>query len=102
MDEFSAATWQTCSTFDGVTTVVFKCCALVVGLPDDAEVRLGFAASTRHLLQGMLPLVEGYYGNCMCLVVITRTSKAIHEAPLQEVINLMRGTKEPLTVQFMD
>ncbi|RLM68896.1 hypothetical protein C2845_PM17G05370 [Panicum miliaceum] len=101
-DEFSAATGQTCSTFDAVTAVVFRCRALAAGLPDDAEVRLGFAASTRHLLHGVLPSVEGYYGNCVYLVVVTRTSKAVREAPLEEVIGLMRGAKEALTARFTD
>jgi hypothetical protein len=101
-DGFSAATGQTCSTFDAATAVVFKCRALAAGLPDDAEVRLAFAASTRHLLRGVLPSVEGYYGNCVYLVVATRTSKAIREAPLQEVIGLTRGAKEALTARFTD
>jgi hypothetical protein len=63
-DEFRDATGQTCSTFDAVTPLLFKCRAQAAGLPDAAEVRLGFAASTRHLLQGVLPSVDGYYGNC--------------------------------------
>jgi hypothetical protein len=63
-DEFRDATGQTCSTFDAVTPLLFKCRAQAAGLPDFAEVRLGFAASTRHLLQGVLPSVDGYYGNC--------------------------------------
>ncbi|RCV26196.1 hypothetical protein SETIT_5G226300v2 [Setaria italica] len=80
----------------------FTAFSFVTQLPDDAEVRLGFAASTRHLLQGVLPSVEGYYGNCVYPVGITRTSKAIREAPLPEVIGVMRGAKEALTARFTD
>uniref|UniRef100_A0ACD5VET9 Uncharacterized protein n=1 Tax=Avena sativa TaxID=4498 RepID=A0ACD5VET9_AVESA len=102
-DEFKAATGgQTCSTFDAVTAVVFKCRALAVELPDDAEARLGFAASTRHLLQGVLPSVDGYYGNCVYPVGITRSSKTIREAALPEVVSVMREAKEALTVRFTD
>ncbi|KAI5000927.1 acyl transferase 5-like [Hordeum vulgare subsp. vulgare] len=102
-DEFKAATGgETCSTFDAVTAVVFKCRALAVELPDDAEVRLGFAASTRHLLQGVLPSVDGYYGNCVYPVGITRSSKIIREAALPEVVGVMREAKEALKVRFTD
>uniref|UniRef100_A0A453F1N8 Uncharacterized protein n=1 Tax=Aegilops tauschii subsp. strangulata TaxID=200361 RepID=A0A453F1N8_AEGTS len=101
-DEFKAATGETCSTFDAVTAVVFKCRALAVELPDAAEVRLGFAASTRHLLQGVLPSVDGYYGNCVYPVGITRSSKTIREAALPEVVGVMREAKEALKVRFTD
>lgn len=101
-DEFKAATGETCSTFDAVTAVVFKCRALAVDLPDAAEVRLGFAASTRHLLQGVLPSVDGYYGNCVYPVGITRSSKTIREAALPEVVGVMREAKEALKVRFTD
>ncbi|KAF7022824.1 hypothetical protein CFC21_035466 [Triticum aestivum] len=101
-DEFKAATGETCSTFDAVTAVVFKCRALAVELADAAEVRLGFAASTRHLLQGVLPSVDGYYGNCVYPVGITRSSKTIREAPLPEVVGVMREAKEALKVRFTD
>jgi len=50
----------------------------------------------------VLPSVEGYYGNCVYPVGITRTSKAIREAPLPEVIGVMRGAKEALTARFTD
>lgn len=98
-DEFKAATGgQAYSTFDAVTTVVFKFPAL----PDDAEVRLGFAASTRHLLHGVLPSVDGYYSNCVYPVGITRTSKAIREEALAELVSVMREAKEALAVRFAD
>ncbi|KAF0898638.1 hypothetical protein E2562_008212 [Oryza meyeriana var. granulata] len=101
-DDFKASTGQTCSTFDAVTAVVFKCRAVAVALPDDAEVRLGFAASTRHLLTGVLPTVDGYYGNCVYPVGITRSSSAMREAALAEVVGVMREAKEALTVRFAD
>ncbi|KAG8077193.1 hypothetical protein GUJ93_ZPchr0007g5398 [Zizania palustris] len=101
-DEFKAATGETCTTFDAVTAVVFKCRAVAVALPDDAEVRLGFAASTRHLLTGVLPSVDGYYGNCVYPVGIPRSSKATREAALVEVVGVMREAKEALAVLFTD
>uniref|UniRef100_A0A0D9V2W9 Uncharacterized protein n=1 Tax=Leersia perrieri TaxID=77586 RepID=A0A0D9V2W9_9ORYZ len=102
-EDFNATTGQTCSTFDAVTAVVFKCRALAVSsLPDDAEVRLGFAASTRHLLTGVLPTVDGYYGNCVYPVGITRSRGAMRGAALAEVVGVMREAKEALAVRFGD
>ncbi|TVU35950.1 hypothetical protein EJB05_17857, partial [Eragrostis curvula] len=64
-DQVASETNQKCSTFDVVTAIIFKCRALAIDFAPDAEVRLGFAASTRHLLNNVLPSVEGYYGNCV-------------------------------------
>ncbi|XP_040378773.1 acyl transferase 4-like [Oryza brachyantha] len=101
-EDFRASTGEACSTFDAVTAVVFKCRAVAMALPDDAEVRLGFAASTRHLLAGVLPAVDGYYGNCVYPVGITRGSGAMREAALAEVVGVMREAKEALAVRFTD
>ncbi|GJN18382.1 hypothetical protein PR202_gb05539 [Eleusine coracana subsp. coracana] len=102
-DEFKVASGgQTCSTFDAVTAVVFRCRAVAACLPNDAEVRLGFAASTRHLLHGVLPSVEGYYGNCVYPVGVTRTSKAMREVSVAEAVAVMREAKETLAARFTD
>ncbi|KAI5002725.1 hypothetical protein ZWY2020_027375 [Hordeum vulgare] len=91
-----------CSTFDAVTAIVFKCrtLALASALPDDTEVRMAFAASTRHLLRGVLPAVEGYYGNCVFLACVTRTGKAVREAALAEVVGAVREAKEAVPARF--
>ncbi|CAM0910778.1 unnamed protein product [Alopecurus aequalis] len=93
-----------CSTFDAVTAVVFKCRALALAsaLPDDAEVRVGFAAGTRDLLQGVLPALDGYYGNCVYLACVTRTSRAVREAALVEVVGAVREAKEAVAARFAD
>uniref|UniRef100_A0A453S2A1 3'-N-debenzoyl-2'-deoxytaxol N-benzoyltransferase n=1 Tax=Aegilops tauschii subsp. strangulata TaxID=200361 RepID=A0A453S2A1_AEGTS len=105
-DEFKQAaatsTGEVCSTFDAVTAVVFKCRALALAsaLPDETEVRMAFAASTRHLLRGVLPTVEGYYGNCVFLACATRTGKAVREATLAEVVGAVREAKEAVPARF--
>ncbi|KAI4998912.1 hypothetical protein ZWY2020_054254 [Hordeum vulgare] len=63
-DQVASETAQRCSTFDVVTAMIFKCRAAAIGFAPDAEVRLGFAAGTRHLLGSSLPSPDGYYGNC--------------------------------------
>ncbi|EAY74963.1 hypothetical protein OsI_02860 [Oryza sativa Indica Group] len=105
-EDFSASPTgggQACSTFDAVTAVVFRCRALAASsLPDDAEVRLGFAASTRHLLAGVLPAVDGYYGNCVYPVGIARHRGAVRGAALAEVVGVVREAKEALAARFTD
>ncbi|KAK1609585.1 hypothetical protein QYE76_033258 [Lolium multiflorum] len=107
-DEFrhAAATssGEDCSTFDAVTAVVFKCraLALAAALPDDAEVRVSFAVSTRHLLRGVLPAVDGYYGNCVYMACVARTSRAARESPLAELVGAVREAKEAVAAGFAD
>ena len=50
----------------------------------------------------MLPSVDGYYGNCVYPVGITRTSKAMREASLAEAVAVMREAKEALAARFTD
>ncbi|KAM0873750.1 hypothetical protein ACQ4PT_037868 [Festuca glaucescens] len=92
----ATSTGEGCSTFDAVTAVLFKCraLALAAALPDDAEVGVGFAAGTRHLLRGVLPAVDGYYGSCVYLACFTRTSRAVREAALAELVGAVRVAKD--------
>ncbi|XP_020105337.1 acyl transferase 4-like [Ananas comosus] len=101
-NDFAAATGDKCSTFDVVTAMLYKCRAKAINLPPDAEVRLCFAASTRHLLHGVLPSVEGYYGNCVYPAGITRTSKEIDNASIVEIVAMIRDAKEALSTRFVD
>jgi hypothetical protein len=103
-DEFKSSTGEGCSTFDAVTAVVFKCraLALAAALPDDAEVRFGFAAGTRHLLRGVLPAVDGYYGNCVYLACVRRTNRAARESALAELVGAVREEKEAIAAGFAD
>ena len=105
-DEFkqasAASAGEVCSTFDAVTAIVFKCrtLALASALPEDVEVRMAFAASTRHLLRGVLPTVEGYYGNCVFLACVARAGKAVREAARAEVVGAVREAKEAVPARF--
>jgi hypothetical protein len=107
-DEFRQATatssGEGCSTFDAVTAIVFKCraLALAAALPDDAVVRVSFAVSTRHLLRGVLPAVDGYYGNCVFMACVARTSRAARELALAELVGAVREAKEAVAAGFAD
>jgi hypothetical protein len=101
-DKFTAETAKKCSTFDVISAMIFKSRAKAIKLADTAEVRLGFAASTRHLLRGVLPTVEGYYGNCVYPVGITKTSEEMNNASLVEAITLIKDAKDALSTKFVD
>ncbi|KAM0830943.1 hypothetical protein ACQ4PT_065883 [Festuca glaucescens] len=103
-DEFKQAAGEGCSTFDAVTAVVFKCRALALAgaLPDGAEVRVSFPAGTRHLLRDVLPAVDGYYGNCVYLGCVARTSRAARESALAELVGAVREAKEAVAAGFAD
>jgi hypothetical protein len=103
-DEFKQAAGEGCTTFDAVTAVVFKCraLALAAALPDDAEVRVAFVAATRHLLRGVLPAVDGYYGNCLYLACVPRTGRTVREAVLAELVGAVRKAKVAIPAGFAD
>jgi Transferase family len=101
-DKFTAETEKKCSTFDVITAMIFKSRAKAIKLASTAEVRLGFAASTRHLLNGILPSVVGYYGNCVYPVGITKTSEEINNVSLVETITFIKDAKDALSTKFVD
>nr|CAD1824028.1 unnamed protein product [Ananas comosus var. bracteatus] len=55
-----------------------------------------------HLLHGVLPSVEGYYGNCVYPAGITRTSEEIDNASIVEIVAMIRDAKEALSTRFVD
>jgi Transferase family len=95
-------TGQRSSTFEVVTAMILKCRARAIDLAPEAEVRLGFAASTRHLLHHVLPSVEGYYGNCVYPVAVTISSKEINNASLVAAISVIKSAKDALSTKFLD
>lgn len=101
-DQVASETTQRCSTFDVVTAMIFKCRAAAIGFAPDAEVRLGFAAGTRHLLGSSLPSPDGYYGNCVYPGGLARASKDVEEASLVEIVTAIREAKDALSARFLD
>ncbi|WOK95786.1 3'-N-debenzoyl-2'-deoxytaxol N-benzoyltransferase-like isoform X1 [Canna indica] len=97
---FSRETGQKCSTFDVVTAIVWQCRTRAIGLPPAADVHLGFAANTRHLLRQLLPQ-EGFYGNCVYPMAIKARGERIDGASLVEVIEVIREAKERMSGMFL-
>lgn len=101
-DKFTAETAKKCSTFDVITAIIYISRAKAIKLAGTAEVLIAFGASTRHLLHGVMPLLEGYYGNCLYLVGITKTSEEMNNASLVEVITLIKDAKDARSTKFVD
>jgi hypothetical protein len=101
-DQVASETNQKCSTFDVVTAIMFKCHVSAIDFAPDAEVCLGFTASTRHLLSNVLPSVDGYYGSCVNPGGLTKTSQEVKEASLVEIVTTIRDAKDALSTRFLD
>lgn len=62
----------------------------------DEEVKLVFFANCRQLV----PLPEGFYGNCFFPVTVTASNKVVAEASLAEVVKLIKDAKADLPAEF--
>ncbi|XP_047050444.1 acyl transferase 5-like [Lolium rigidum] len=56
----------------------------------------------RHLLRGVLPTVDGYYGNCVYLASVASTGRAVRESPLAVLVGAVREAKEAIAAGFAD
>ncbi|XP_006349149.1 3'-N-debenzoyl-2'-deoxytaxol N-benzoyltransferase [Solanum tuberosum] len=62
----------------------------------DEEVKLVFFANCRQLV----PLPEGFYGNCFFPVTVKASNKVVAEASLAEVVKLIKDAKADLPAEF--
>ncbi|CAL9188575.1 myricetin 3-O-glucosyl 1,2-rhamnoside 6'-O-caffeoyltransferase AT1-like [Musa acuminata AAA Group] len=100
-NQFLRETGQKCSTFDVVTAMLWQCRTRAISLDPHADLDLGFAANTRHLLRGLLPEV-GFYGNCVYPMGIKANAGTIAASSLVEVILLIRDAKDSLSAKFSE
>ncbi|KAF3340541.1 10-deacetylbaccatin III 10-O-acetyltransferase [Carex littledalei] len=101
-DKFTTETAKNCSTFDVITAMIFKSRVKAIKLANTSEVRLAFVANIRYLLHRVLPLSEGYYGNCIYLVGITKTSEEMNNSSLVDVITMVKDAKDDVSTKFVD
>ncbi|KAJ8478293.1 hypothetical protein OPV22_022020 [Ensete ventricosum] len=100
-NQFCRETSQKCSTFDVVTAILWQCRTRAISLDPHADMHLGFAANTRHMLRGLLPQ-EGFYGNCVYPMGIKANARTIAGSSPVEVIELIRAAKERMPAMFLD
>lgn len=60
------------------------------------EAKLAFFANCRQLV----PLPEGFYGNCFFPVTVTASNKFVAQASLAEVVKLIKDAKAKLPAEF--
>ncbi|KAJ3670897.1 hypothetical protein LUZ60_008323 [Juncus effusus] len=101
-ERFTSQTGKNCSSFDVVTALVYKSRAKAIDLALNADVRIGFTTSTRHLLKDVLDNVEGYYGNCIYISWVIKKREEIINASLVDVITIVREAKENLKGEFLN
>ncbi|CAL9117485.1 unnamed protein product [Musa textilis] len=100
-NQFLRETGQKCSTFDVVTALLWQCRTRAISLDPHADLGLGFAANTRHLLRGLLP-EEGFYGNCVYPMEIKANAGTIAASSLVVLIVLIRDAKDRLSAKFSE
>lgn len=101
-DRFMKETGKRCLTFDIVTAMAWRARTRAIGLEPDVEVRFGFAADTRHLLDRVLPHRKGYYGNAVYPVTVSATSEKIVSSSIIEIVSLIREAKNMLPRKFSE
>ncbi|KAG1346253.1 acyl transferase 4 [Cocos nucifera] len=99
-DQYMNETGQRCSTFDIVTAMAWRARTRAIKLEPDVEVRFGFAADTRHLLDQVIPHRKGYYGNAVYPVTVSATSEKIVSSSVVGIVSLIREAKKMLPIKF--
>ncbi|KAJ6845027.1 putative 3'-N-debenzoyl-2'-deoxytaxol N-benzoyltransferase [Iris pallida] len=99
-NQYTKETGRRCSSFDVLAAMLWQCRTRAIDLPPHADVSLDFPTNVRQKLREELPAEGGYYGNCICEVVIEQTGAYIANASLLEVITLIKDAKENLSTKF--
>jgi len=90
---FTKETGDKCSTFDILTAMVWQCRTRAISLEPPTDVTLVFPINMRRTLHELLPSDGGYYGNYIYTSVVKAPSKLVGNAPLAEIVNLIRDAK---------
>ncbi|KAL6626888.1 hypothetical protein ACP70R_030614 [Stipagrostis hirtigluma subsp. patula] len=85
-----------CSGFDVLTAKLWQCRTRALNLEPDAEVKLCFFASVRHLLK----LDRGYYGNSIFPVKMSAPAEKVLGSSIMEVVDMIRQAKDRMAVEF--
>ena len=85
-----------CSGFDVLTAKLWQCRTRALNLEPNAEVKLCFFASVRHLLK----LDRGYYGNSIFPVKMSAPAEKVLGSSIMEVVDMIRQAKDRMAVEF--
>lgn len=98
-NDYLKSTGRECTTFELLAAKLWQCRTRAIDLQPDAEVSFSLAADIRKL-QEVLPPEGGYYGNCVYHVLINAPAGKIANAPIPEIVSLIRNSKENLRTSY--
>ncbi|GJN35852.1 hypothetical protein PR202_gb24664 [Eleusine coracana subsp. coracana] len=87
---------DTCTVFEAVVAVLWRCRTRVVMTDADAPAPLVFAASVRDLVGAE----RGYYGNCITSAVAVPTSGEVASGSVVDMVRLIKRAKNQMLRQF--
>ncbi|KAK9130749.1 hypothetical protein Sjap_011236 [Stephania japonica] len=96
--EFTLLSGKACSTFEVLTTILWKSRTRAINLLHSSIIKLIFYSNARHFLNPQPP--KGFYRNCIFLVTVAISSGWLAEAPLEEVVKLIQETKAKFPYHF--
>ncbi|GJN05582.1 hypothetical protein PR202_ga23224 [Eleusine coracana subsp. coracana] len=96
--QYKAHSGKFCSGFDVLTAKLWQCRTRALNLEPEAEVKLCFFASVRHLLK----LDRGYYGNSIFPVKMSAPSAKVLGSSIMEVVDMIRQAKDRMALGFSE
>ncbi|OAY64364.1 3'-N-debenzoyl-2'-deoxytaxol N-benzoyltransferase [Ananas comosus] len=95
-ENFFRQTGQSCTAFDIALATIWQCRTRAIGLEPTEPVRVYFAVNVREMLQAQ----PGYYGNSIFIQTVSSTSQEIAEAPIVEIIKIIRYAKGTVSTEL--
>ncbi|KAL0463057.1 UNVERIFIED_CONTAM: Benzyl alcohol O-benzoyltransferase [Sesamum latifolium] len=90
---------RNCSTFELLTTCLWRCRTIAISPEPNEEVRIIYAVNSRKRFNPSLP--AGYYGNALAFPVAISTADKLSKNPLAYALELVRKTKTDVTEEYL-
>ncbi|KAJ8557251.1 hypothetical protein K7X08_002876 [Anisodus acutangulus] len=88
-----------CSTFELLTSVLWRCRTISLNPDPEEEVRVLCIVNARSRFNPPLP--NGYYGNAFAFPVAVTTAAKLCKNPLGYALELVKNTKSDVTEEYM-
>ncbi|KAF7096897.1 hypothetical protein CFC21_098782 [Triticum aestivum] len=96
---FLEETGHRCSAFEVLIAKAWQARTRAAGFARGSPVHVCFAMNARPALRPRA-LPDGFYGNCYYIMRVSAAAEAVSEAPLNEVVRLIREGKKRLPSEF--
>ncbi|KAK4714124.1 hypothetical protein R3W88_020031 [Solanum pinnatisectum] len=88
-----------CSTFELLTSVIWRCRTISLKLDPEEEVRVLCLVNARFKFNPLLP--NGFYGNAFAFPVAVATAEKLIKNPLGYALELVKKAKSDVTEEYM-